>query len=191
MMRNLFSVRHIYLFFLFCSLSMPVMGKAIVDQDVLDQMSSVRLGQGMDNPTLVPVIIFLDATANVDHYVEQLKTLRNISATALHFMPAVIALLPRNLRILHITAHDGVAKQISSFQPHSVEELEVSAQSMLLTSSSTYPNINNWWSQGYIGQSGVIGLIDSGVDVTHPGLLKKNIIVRQEAGSQYELYKNG
>lgn len=185
-------IKQFYVFFLLFILSIVSWGRAIIDPDVLEKVSSVsHLRQGVSPADDVPVIIFLDATANTEHYVEQLKTLRNISATALHFMPAVIALLPRNAHILYATANDAIAKQISSFQPQSVEELEVSAQSMLLTSSNAYPNINNWWSQGYIGKNGVIGLIDSGVDVMHPGLLKKNIIVRQEAGSQYELYKNG
>ena len=88
-----------------------------------------------------------------------------------------------------IAEHVAVA-QISSNRAGS-EELEMSAQSILLTSSPTNPVVSNWWDHGYTGQRGVIGLIDSGVAVKHLGLINKKIIVRKEPESGFFNYSDG
>lgn len=60
-----------------------------------------------------------------------------------------------------------------------------------IASSSKYPDVENWWSKGFTGKKGVLGIIDEGVDPTHPALKGKTIVFRKEEGANYHKFLNG
>lgn len=164
---------------------------AIVDQDVLDQINAVRSTiSDQDTPPTIATIIFLDSIRNIDLFIKDTKILHGVETKKIDHIPAVLTVLPIEKTVLNMLANHPAARQISSYQAGE-EELEFSEQAILLRPSTLYPNISNWWDSGFTGNSKVIGLIDSGVDVNHPSLINKNIIVRQEPGSGYTDFTNG
>lgn len=163
-----------------------------IDADVLSSLNEpdVKHHSAYFAPQYISVLIFLNANADPEQFIDFLHELGEIEANKLGFMPVIAAVVPKDKLILNRIAEHASVAQISSNRAGS-EELEVSAQSILLSPSPTNPKINNWWDHGYTGQRGVIGLIDSGVAVKHAGLLNKKIIVRKEAGSGHSDYPDG
>ena len=161
---------------------------AIIDSDILASLEKPIMHA--EQQESIAIIIFLKQQSQVTSFLQHVYKIPGIRAQALHFMPAVVAVIPKNKALLNRIAKHQAAAQISSTKA-GIEELEVSAQSILLTPSETNPEVNNWWQHGYTGQNGVVGLIDSGIAVEHPALSNKTIIIRQEPGSDYALYPNG
>lgn len=173
-------------------LTMNVSARGQVDADVLSSLNDpdVNHYQASFASQYLSVLIFLNAHANPEQFIDFLHELGEIEANKLEFMPIIAAVIPKDNMILNrITEHASVA-QVSSNRAGSAE-LEVSAQSILLASSPTHSVVDSWWEHGYTGQHGVIGLIDSGVAVKHMGLLNKKIVTRKEAGSGYSDYPDG
>lgn len=168
--------------------------RALIDNDVLAfirQKSMLNDSKNqVNNPNSIAVIIFLKSKSNVSSFISTLNQVPGITVKPLNFMPAVIAILPKDYKIIEKIANNQMVTQISSSKA-GTEEIEISSQAILLAPSSAYPNINNFWANGYTGQSGIIGLIDSGVDTTHPGLAGKRFIIDKEANSEFDNYKNG
>jgi serine protease AprX len=180
-------MRTLILSLLLWVLSPLAYSKALIDPNVLARLHHPTHVDGKTDA--IPLLIFLKSTAMVSPFVADIKTSFS-DVQAFRFMPVVAAFMPRNYTLLNTLANHPAAAQIS-LNPAGHEEMEVSAQSILLRPSDAYPVINNWWDAGYFGQHGVLGLIDSGVDVEHPGLSHKNIIVRKEPDANDEKYKNG
>ncbi len=170
------------------TLSAIAFSDALVDIDVLASVN--QLDKGTEKPETISVIIFLKSPSQVTSFVKDINKIPSVSAQPLHFMPAVLAVIPNNHAVVKKIAHNLAAAQIS-LNKMGREEMEVSAQAILLAPSSTYPDVNNWWQQGYTGRQGVVGLIDSGVAVDHPGLANTKVVVRQEPGSEYSKYNHG
>ncbi len=170
------------------TISHVALGKASIDRDVLLELNRNTLSPVQ--PSSISVIVFLKSQSDVPLVLHDLSSIPGIKIQPLHFMPAVVVILPKKLTVLNQIANHYAAAQVSSNKPGS-KELEVSAQSLLLTPSDVYPTANNWWLAGYTGKHGIVGLIDSGIAVEHPGLADKNIIVRQDADSHYSKYLNG
>ena len=162
--------------------------KALIDRDVLASIHAHGLTTNQTES--IAIIIFLKSNTHIDSFLSELNAVHGVVAKSLNFMSAVVAVIPKDWALVNKIANHSATAQISSNKA-GVEELEISAQSILLTPSNTYPNINNWWQHGYTGRYGVLGLIDSGVAVEHPGFLNKTIIVRQEPGSDYSKYIGG
>jgi serine protease AprX len=175
--------------FIFASTSFS---RGLIDADVLLSLreGGMQKSQPSFAPQFISVLIFLYSADDADNVLDFLKGLGGIEASRLEFMPIIAAVVPKNITILTRIAEHAAVAQISSNRAGS-EELENSAQSILLTSSPTNPVLSNWWDHGYIGQKGVIGLIDSGVAAKHLGLLNKKIIVRKEVGSGYFDFPEG
>jgi serine protease AprX len=166
--------------------------RALVDGDVwasLNEPDSVMHALKAA-PQFLSVLIFLKSPSDTEEVMEFLHDLGVKEANQLEFMPVIVAVVEKNKEILtQIAEHTAVA-QITTNHAGS-EELELSAQSILLAPSPTNPDINNWWDHGYTGQQGVIGLIDSGVANKHASLANKKIIVRKEPGSGYDDFPDG
>ncbi len=173
-------------------LTMTASARGQIDADVLSGLNDpdVKRYKASFATQYISVLIFLNSNADPEKFIDFLHELGEIEANKLEFMPIIAAVVPKDKTILNRIAEHASVAQISSNRAGS-EELEVSAQSILLSSSPTNPVVNNWWDHGYTGQRGVIGLIDSGVAVKHIGLLNKKIIMRKEVGSGYSDYPDG
>lgn len=170
------------------TLSTTAFSKALIDTDVLAQVNRHTLST--EKSTSMSIIIFLKSSSQMTPFLQDLNQIPDVVAQELHFMPAVLAVIPKNQFVMDQISNHGAVAQISLNKAGS-EEMEVSAQSILLTPSGIYPEVNNWWQNGYTGHNGVVGLIDSGIAVEHPGLSNTTIIVRQEPGSEYSNYNQG
>lgn len=170
------------------TLSPVIYGKALIDSDIQAEINQHTLATGQADS--INVIIFLKSNTQVPSFLKDINKLPNVQALPLHFMPAVIAVIPKTHGIINTIANHSAATQISSNRT-GAEELEISTQSILLIPSDIYPQVNNWWQHGYTGHNGIVGLIDSGIAIEHPGLSSKTIIVRQESDSNYSKYQNG
>ncbi len=178
----------LFLSIILLALNSSAFSKALIDRDVLASIH--EHGVTSLQTESIPILIFLKSRTHTDSFLSELNAIPGVVAKPLHFMSAVAAVIPKDWLLVNKIANHNATTQIS-LNKAGAEELEVSAQSILLTPSSTYPTINNWWQHGYTGQYGVLGLIDSGVAVEHPGLFNKTIIVRQETGSEYSRYLGG
>ena len=185
-MRKILSGAFIFIF------TMTASAKGHIDADVLSSLSDPEVKHHTTSfaPQYISVLIFLNTNADPEKFIDFLHELGEIEVSKLEFMPIIAAVIPEDKTIFTRIAEHASVAQISSNHAGS-EELEVSAQSLLLSSSPTNPVVNNWWDHGYTGQLGVIGLIDSGVAIKHVGLLNKKVIVRKEAGSGYSDYPDG
>ncbi len=186
-----------YFFFLLLVLSTSVFSAAMVDPEVTASMGS-QMPKGrvtrsliMSEPTnnSTSLIIFAKSQQHIPVLMHHLESLPAIKARALHFMPAVIATIPSNNTLLNMIAHDDAVAQISLNKP-GTEESETSAEALMLKPSSTYTEVNNWWQAGYTGHSGVVGIIDTGIAIEHPGLAGKTILLN-DADPNYAKHKNG
>ncbi len=167
----------------------------IVDKDLLSDtlpsnMAVLSKKTSKQVPTKLTVLVFLHDIAQKQNLINKLTYLPIISWQNLQFMPAIALQIPQDQQLLQKIAHFAEVAQLSSYHPAKAE-LEASAQSIKLTPSTFYPNLSNWWDAGYTGQHGVLGLIDTGIDPTHPALVNKTLVIRQENGSFYDVYSNG
>ncbi len=181
-------MRILFLSILLFAVSVSSFSKALIDRDVLAQIHEHAITKKSDET--IAILIFLKSHANIISFLNELNAIPGVVAKPLNFMPAVAAVIPKDWTLINRIANHNATAQISSNKA-GAEELEISAQAILLTPSNTYPAVSNWWDHGYTGQHGVLGLIDSGVAVEHPGLLNKTIVVRQEPGSEYSKYVDG
>ena len=181
-------MKKLHLICLLC-FSVTVFAGANIDQDVLNNLRTGKLKSATDSSTL-SVLVFLYSNEKKKEFLEDIRHFPNTSFQDLGFMPAVAVTLPANLYDLNRIANHKAVAQISFNNP-STQELDVSVQAIKLAPSSSYLDVNNWWAHGYTGKKGVLGLIDDGVDPTHPDLANKQLIVRTENGSHYEDFING
>lgn len=164
----------------------------MIDADVfytIDE-SALQKPTAVIAPQFISVLIFLNSAADSTEVLNFLHQFEGVEASQLGFMPVIAAVVPKDKSILNRIAEHAAVAQISSNRAGS-EELEVSAQAMLLAPSSEHPVVNNWWGNGYTGHHGVIGLIDSGVAVKHLALANKKIVVRKEADSSFFDFPDG
>ena len=178
----------LFMITLLCLVSFSSVSQALIDRDVLAQIHEHGFTKKQDDS--IAILIFLKSRTHTTLFLEELNAIPGVVAKPLNFMSAVTAIIPKDWALVYQIANHPAIAQISSNRA-GAEELEVSTQAILLAPSNTYPSINNWWRQGYTGQHGVLGLIDSGVAVEHPGLLNKTIVVRQEPDSEYSRYLGG
>jgi serine protease AprX len=71
------------------------------------------------------------------------------------------------------------------------EKIEISLHTKKPKIQYRYPGIDKWWAKNYKGQSGIIGIIDSGLAPDHPALATKKIIINQTEKSGFTNYPYG
>ncbi len=166
-----------------------VFAKATIDADVVQAIKRVKLSSSASSAH-ISLLLFLNKDAEKKAVLESLKQIQGIEVQDLGFMPAIAIKAPSNPTILQQIAEVQAAAQVSSYKPAALE-LDKTPQILKLAPSETYPDVNNWWAHGYTGKRGIVGLIDTGIDFTHPALSQKKLIIRQEEGSYYSDYLNG
>lgn len=174
------------------AITSPILSaKAIIDPDVL---YTIRQSQPMKAAPFpaksISLLVFLNQDSDKKAYLNDLEQISGISIQDLGFMPAIAVQGPANIHLLNQIAEINGTAQISQYKPSS-QELDITTQILKLVPSTFYPNINNWWAHGYTGKHGIIGLLDTGVDFTHPALSQKKLIIRQDETSGYTRYMNG
>lgn len=168
-------------------LSSPlVWSQAIIDPDV---KAAINRPQNKLSASPISAIVFLSSAKQAKAFINDLNHLQ-IAATQFASLPVVLISLPRNQSLLNDVANHPAAQQISIFHGGQ-EELDYSEKAILLKPSTLYPDASNWWSNGFVGQNSIVGIIDSGIAVEHPSLGQKQIIIRKEPGSGYDEVKNG
>ncbi|MBA2652779.1 MAG: S8 family serine peptidase [Tatlockia sp.] len=161
-------------------------GKALIDRDVVVSKNTQALAAAAP----LSLIVFLHSSQGKQEFIEDISKFPDVTIQELGFMPAVAVRMPANQALLDEVANHHAVAQISSY--HSgTQELDITTQAIKLAPSSYYPNVKNWWANGYTGAKGIIGLIDDGVDPDHPILADKHLKVRKEDGSRYSDYQNG
>lgn len=164
-------------------------GKAIIDKDILLRVQSPTAAVSRLSNQLT-LIVFLYQMQDKASLIQKLQGMPDVTWQDLESIPAMTLQVPNNAAVIQDIANFNEVAQLSSHHGAN-KELDISTQSIKLAPSSYYPNLSNWWDAGFTGKSGVLGLIDTGVDPLHPGLSNKTLIIRKEAGSQYENYLNG
>ena len=177
----------IVLFIIFTTTSWS---KAILDSDVKMAFKTHYINTQESPTQSITTIIFLRSLKEKEQLANELSQLPNTKILQMTNIPALLVAIPADNNILDKIVNNRLVAQISLFNIGH-EELDNSEQAILLKPSKEYPTVNNWWSNGYTGKNSVLGLIDSGVAIEHPGLTNKTIITRKEENSGYFDFKNG
>ncbi|KTD09248.1 subtilisin-like serine protease [Legionella gratiana] len=180
-------LRRFYITIFLFAVNPILFAKAIIDVDVLD---TVKHTKKLEIKHSLSLIVFLHHLSEKESFIDEIKKIQGVHVQDLGFMPAVAIQLPKDRNLLDQIANFDAAAQISSHKSAEVE-LDITAQALKLVPSTFYPHAENWWANGYTGQKGVIGIIDTGVDPLHLALSNKRLIVRQDVGSGYSNHING
>ncbi len=174
-----------------CIFSVALNAKPFIDDDVLRAMQLTHSGQ---KDPFQSLIIFFNSIDKRDEFIKSLQGDLTISLSRLDFMPvAIVTFVPTTRIYRKITASPHI-RYIALNKPAS-EKIEVSPQSVrpapAVKVPFRYPGIDLWWEHGFKGQSGVLGLIDSGIAPDHPAFLGKKIIINKTPSSHYIDYPFG
>lgn len=191
---------------LFCFASAACMAahaQAIIDPDVSVQFKKSSMfpvqhsallaslvGAPQADRPMVAVMVFLNSKRSVTRFAQDMQSISNMTVKRFDVLPVVTVTLPNDHDLLQMIARHPDVMQISAVHAGQ-EELETAHEALLLKPSAQYPDVSNWWANGYTGAHSVIGVIDSGIDSENPSLREKTIVVRQEPGSGYDVHKNG
>ncbi|MBA2649083.1 MAG: S8 family serine peptidase [Legionella sp.] len=148
--------------------------------------------QGFDVPKkeYISVILFFNSYNKVPSFIQQFSELEHVTLEPLNFMPAIIVTSYKDPALLKKISTFPSLAYIALNTPAG-EKIEINSITNKPKNSFRYPGVSKWWSQNFIGQSGVIGIIDSGIDPTHPALISKKIIINKTKHSGFGSYHKG
>lgn len=154
----------------------------VIDEDVLAPLQKEERFQSQ--------LVFFKSINERDTFVNSIKEDNNLSVNSLDFMPvAIVTFAPSAEVSKRIASFPGVA-YIGLNRPASEKETPHYTASQS-TVSARYPGIELWRKHGFNGQTGVLGLIDSGIAPDHPALSDKQIIINKNPSSGYQDYPHG
>lgn len=164
---------------------------ALIDSDVTTMVTQHMIKAARGIPVKnIGTIVFVDTPEDANLLADDLKKIEALQIKKYANLPLILVMLPPSMTALNAVAEHPIARQITHFKGGK-EELELSEKAILLRPSNQYPDVSNWWNNGYSGMNSKVGLLDSGVAVEHPSLEQKQFITRQEAGSGYNDFHNG
>jgi serine protease AprX len=137
----------------------------------------------------VSVLVFFNSNKNIPKFIQDLKA-PNIHVELLNFMPTVVVTCPRQLNILKSIASAPGVKSIALNEPAG-EKIEINTHTKKIKNTFLFPGIDLWWSENFKGQSGIVGIIDSGIAIDHPALLNKKIIINKSPNSSFFKFPQG
>lgn len=136
-----------------------------IDKNVQQTFSSQK-----NNQKITSLIIFFKTSQGIPEFLQTIKSNPQVSVEPLIFMPAVIVTCPKDPLILERISHFPSVASIALNKP-AAEKIEISPSTKKPKIQFRYPGIDKWWAHNFKGQSGVIGIIDSGIDATHQAFL--------------------
>ncbi|MDI1351850.1 MAG: S8 family serine peptidase, partial [bacterium] len=162
------------------------MAKPIVDKDV------INIIQAHEDKTAkyISLFVFFKSFAHSAAFVDKLTPVSGIFVKRLNFMPVVIVTFLKHQSVLPLLLRDPYVKHIALNNPAG-EKIELQSEATKPKVPFRYPGIDLWWNHGFKGQSGIIGLIDSGIAPDHPSLSGKKIIINKRLNSYYSKYPYG
>ena len=104
-------MKNFFLTLLLFSMSNAAFSDALVDMDVLASVNQLDINT--KKPESISVIIFLKSASQTAGFVRDINKMPDVSAQSLHFMPAVLAVIPNNQAVLKQIAQNNAAAQIS------------------------------------------------------------------------------
>ncbi|HRD69271.1 MAG TPA: S8 family serine peptidase [Legionella sp.] len=185
-MNSIIMKRHIIsIFFLMALWTTLQAHQFTIDKNVQETFSGKK-----NNQNVTSLILFFKTNQSIPTFLQSINSNSQISVEPLNFMPAVVLTCPKDPLILErISQFPGIFS-IALNKP-AAEKIEISPSTKKPRIQFRYPGIDKWWAHNFKGQSGVIGIIDSGIDATHQAFLTKNIIINKSKTSGYYSYPEG
>lgn len=136
------------------------------------------------------VIIFFYSPEKIPQFIKSMAAFQHLSIVPLTFMPAVILTGKDNPHILQSIVEQPSVAHLALNEPAG-EKIDLGGVAKQPKIKLRYLGIDRWWTKNFKGQSGVVGVIDSGIDAAHPAFSNKNIIINKDKDSGYLDYKDG
>lgn len=173
-------------YILLCMMSTVALSttKPIIDKDIFTYLNNHH-----KHDKYLSLLVFFKSKKDVAPAIAKLKS-PNIHVDELHFMPVVVMTGKKDYRMLTKISHLPFVRHIALNQPAG-EKIEISPDTEKPKRPFRYPGMAKWWAKNFKGQSGIIGLIDSGIAPDHPALIGKRVIINKSEGSGYDQYPNG
>lgn len=157
--------------------------KPFIDKDVYSSFKN------HSKEHYVSLLVFFKSHRPIPKFIESLKS-PIVHSEYLTFMPTVVVTFPKKKSILNFIASYPAVKSIALNRPAG-EKIEINTQTKKIKNNSLFLGIDLWWSKNFKGQSGIVGIIDSGIAKDHPALLNKKIIINKTANSGFSNYPKG
>lgn len=138
----------------------------------------------------VSLILFFQNSKEIPHFINTMKSFKKIFILPLNFMPAAILTGNDDPIILSAVLKSPLITHIALNEPAG-EKSEAKYKREKRIIQYRYPGIDKWWAKNFKGQSGVVGIIDSGIDKNHPALINKTILINKTKNACYSKYKDG
>lgn len=170
------------IYFSLCLLNNNAQCQARIDKNVTTTFQSQQT-------KLISLLLFFKSTAAKTDFINQFSVPIKTVLTPLSFMPTLLITGPKDKLNLQKISQFPDLMYIALNKPAGEKsELQPSKKVKV---RSRYPGIDLWWNNGYQGQNGLVGLIDSGIAADHPAFFAKKIIINPNEINILSRYKNG
>lgn len=153
--------------------------KPTIDREVYRALQDTSV-----HSPIMSLMVFFNSLNAANQFKSAIPPSAEIHETVLNFMPVVIVTYPKKIPLFDKIVAVPTVVYIALNKPAG-EKIEIGPHATKPKVPFRYPGIDLWWENGYKGQSGVIGLIDSGIAPDHPALAAKNVIINKSQLSKY------